>query len=96
MRAPSLAELKTHLRIEHDDEDAYLGMLLHMAKAAAENFCMITFPARKTPEPVWLAMLLHASYYYTHREAANAGAYEHMLRAFRALLWPYRDTGKLV
>ncbi len=93
---PTLEELKIHLRIEHDDEDAYLGVLLRMAKAAVENFCLTNFSANDTPEPVWLAMLLHASYFYTHREAADAGAYEHMTRAFSSLLWPYRDTSKLM
>lgn len=93
---PTLEELKIHLRIEHGDEDAYLAVLLRMAKAAVENYCLCHFPTEDTPEPVWLAMLLHASYFYTHREAAEAGAYEHMHRAFCSLLWPYRDTNRLV
>lgn len=93
---PTLEELKAHLRIEHSDEDAYLGVLLRMAKAAVENYCLSTFPDANVPEPVWLAVLLHASYFYTHREAADANAYEHMRRAFTSLLWPYRDTSKLV
>ena len=32
-------EVKTHLRIEEDDEDAYIEGLIKQAQAAAENFC---------------------------------------------------------
>lgn len=91
----TLKELKAHLRIEHDDEDCHLKTLLKMAQAAAGDFCKTALPG-KPPEAVRLAVLLYASHFYTHRENSDAGAYDNMLRAFHALLWPHRDTTKLV
>jgi len=84
----TVEELKMHLRIEQAAEDTYLGKLLAMAQAAVEDFCGGTF---ETPaEPVRLAVLLHASHFYSHREASDRVAYLSMVEAFQALLWPYR------
>lgn len=90
----TLAELKAHLRIEQDDEDEYLAMLLTVARATAESFCAAPFEG-DPPEPVRLAVLLHAGHYYTNRENGNAEAFRTMTRAFQSLLWPYRDPEKL-
>ena len=93
----TIQELKTHLRVEHDEEDEYLGMLIKVAGATAMDFCRVEFDENDTtPEPVRLAVLLHASHFYTNRENGQATSYQSMIRAFHALLWPYRDTGKLV
>jgi hypothetical protein len=84
----TVEELKMHLRIEQAAEDVYLGKLLAMAQAAVEDFCGGTF---ETPaEPVRLAVLLHASHFYAHREGAERATYLSMVDAFKALLWPYR------
>ena len=94
----TLEELKAHLRIEHDDEDAYLTSLLAMAKAAAEDFCLRIFAdksTKKLPEAVRLAILLYASHFYTNRENNEMVAYQAMTQAFQAVLWPYRDLKKL-
>ena len=32
-------EVKTHLRIQHDEEDTYLTGLIVQAQAAAEDYC---------------------------------------------------------
>ncbi|MDL2319229.1 head-tail connector protein [Eubacteriales bacterium OttesenSCG-928-A19] len=93
----TLAELKAHLRIEHDEEDTYLDMLLAMAQTAALDFCKLNAVGRcKPPEPMRLAILLYASYFFTNRESGDASAYKTMIQAFHALLWPYRNTEKLV
>ncbi len=84
----TLAELKAHLRIETDEEDGYLESLLRMAEAAAADFCGQPFP--EAPESARLAVLLFASYHYTHRESDDTAAYAAMKAAFQALLWPYR------
>ena len=89
-----LEALKAHLRIEQDAEDTYLQSLLTMAQATAEDFCGRPFP-EETPEPVRLALLLMAGHLYAYREVSDRDAYEAMLRAFHALLWPYRDVSKL-
>ena len=36
-------EVKTHLRIQYDDEDAYLTSLITQAQAAAEDYCRAQF-----------------------------------------------------
>lgn len=93
----TLAELKDHLRIEQDEEDHHLHILLASAKAAAEDFCRVTFDdTEPIPEPVRLAVLLHAGHFYTHRENGQLTSYQSMTRAFHALLWPYRNPDKLV
>ena len=89
----TLAELKAHLRIETDEEDGYLESLLRMAEAAAADFCGQPFP--EAPESARLAVLLFASYHYTHRESDDTAAYAAMKAAFRALLWPYRSPEAL-
>lgn len=84
----TVEELKMHLRIEQAAEDVYLGKLLAMAQAATEDFCKTVFEA--PPEPVRLAVILHASHFYAHREAADRQAYLSMIDVFHMLLWPYR------
>ena len=42
----TLDELKTHLRIQHDEEDGYLTDLIAQAQAAAEDYCRVSFEAR--------------------------------------------------
>ena len=90
----SVKELKAHLRVEHDEEDAYLKMLLQVAQTAAEDFCKTKFSGTG-PKPVRLAVLLHASHFYLYREESNEDAHEAMTQAFHALLWPYRNAEKL-
>ena len=35
----TLDDVKTHLRIQHDEEDDYLESLIAQAQTAAEDFC---------------------------------------------------------
>lgn len=39
----TVAEVKTHLRIEDDDEDDYILTLIQQAQATAENYCRVQF-----------------------------------------------------
>ena len=36
-------EVKTHLRIQHDEEDACIEGLIRQAQAAAEDYCRVSF-----------------------------------------------------
>lgn len=93
----SVAELKTHLRIQHDEEDGYLASLIEQAQAAAEDYCRVSFETAypDVPEPVRLAVMLMASHYYENRENADRQVYGTMRIAFENLLYPYRDAEKL-
>ena len=100
----TVAELKTHLRIQHDEEDAYIESLLLQAQAAAENYCRVTFEAETqedeetthaAPEPVRLAVMLMASFYYENRDIPDMTTYKAMRMAFDNLLYPYRDPEKM-
>ena len=87
-------EVKTHLRIEDDDEDDYLAGLIAQAQAVAEDFCRSEFedPA---PEPVRLAVMLMVSHYYENRDNPDRAVYGTMRIAFENLLYPYRDPDKM-
>lgn len=91
----SVEQLKTHLRIQHDDEDEYLASLIEQAQGAASDFCLTDFDD-PVPHPVRLAVTLMASHYYESRDEADRFAYRAMRQAFEALLWPHRDMTKLV
>ena len=91
----SLEEAKTHLRIEHDEEDAYLTGLILQAQAAAEDYCRAQFSEEDPPEPVRLAILLMASFYYENRDIPDMTTYKAMRMAFDSLLYPYRDPEKM-
>ena len=87
-------EVKTHLRIQYDEEDAYLENLILQAQATAEDFCRASFED-DAPEPVRLAVLLMVSFYHENRDNPDQQAYAAMRTAFENLLYPYRDTDKM-
>ncbi|MDO4548829.1 MAG: head-tail connector protein [Clostridia bacterium] len=90
----SVPELKTHLRIQHNDEDEYINTLIAQAQAAAEDFCRVLFE-NNAPEPVRLAVMLMASHYYENRDSPDKEAYLTMRMGFENLLYPYRDVAKM-
>ena len=85
----TIPELKAHLRIQQEEEDALLASLLAQAQAAAEEFCRVTF-TENAPQTARLAVLLMASYFYECRDLSEKGGYNVMTAAFRALLYPHR------
>ena len=89
-------EVKTHLRIEDDDENEYIEGLIRKAQAAAEDFCRATFESPPdAPEPVRLAVLLMVSHYFENRDNPERSVYGTMRIAFENLLYPYRDPEKM-
>lgn len=90
----TVPEVKTHLRIEDDDEDAYIGTLIAQAQAAAEDFCRVEF-GNTAAEPVRLAVMLMVSHYYENRDNPDRTMYGTMRMAFEDLLYPYRDPDKM-
>ena len=86
----TLEELKAHLRVLTDDEDTLLSSLLAQAQAAAEDYCRAKWTAEDAPETVRLAVLLMASHFYEYRDSSDRNAYNTMMHAFHALLYPNR------
>ncbi len=87
-------EVKTHLRIQHDEEDGYLESLIRQAQATAVDYCRVQF-SEPAPEPVRLAVLLFVSHYYENRDNPDRVMYATMRIAFENLLYPYRDPVKM-
>ena len=87
-------EVKTHLRIQHDEEDEYIGSLIAQVQAAAEDYCRVQF-SDPAPEPVRLAVLLMVSHFYENRDNPDRQVYLTMRMAFQNLLYPYRDPNKM-
>ena len=90
----TVQEAKTHLRVDHDEEDSTFESLIAQAQAAAEDFCRVAF-SEPAPEPVRLAVLLMVSHYYENRDNPDRAVYGTMRIAFENLLYPYRDLDKM-
>ena len=90
----TIEEVKVHLRIEDDAEDAFLEGLIRQAQAVAEDFCRVQF-SDAAPEPVRLACMLFVSHYYENRDNPDRTIYGTMRIAFENLLYPYRDPDKM-
>jgi uncharacterized phage protein (predicted DNA packaging) len=89
----TIAEVKAHLRIQHDDEDEYLSSLIAQAQSVAEDYCRVTLPD-DAPPAVRLALLLMISHYYENRDNPDKHVYLAMRTAFENLLYPHRDVTK--
>lgn len=87
-------EVRTHLRLEYGEEDAYLEGLIKQAQTVAEDYCRVQF-SEPAPEPVRLAILLFVSHYYENRDVPDRTVYGTMRIAFENLLYPYRDPQKM-
>lgn len=99
----SVDEVKTHLRIQHDEEDTYIESLIRQAQTAAEDYCRVSFeqgPDEQgripdAPEPVRLAVILMTSFFYENRDIPDMTTYKAARMAFNSLLYPYRDPQKM-
>ena len=86
----TIPEVKSHLRIQHEDEDAFIGSLIEQAQSAAEDFCRVSFSDGVSPS-VRLAVLLMISHYFENRDNPDKQVYLAMRMAFENLLYPHRD-----
>ena len=84
-------EVKTHLRIDHDDEDTLIEGLIAQAQAVAEDYCRVSF-GDEAAEPVRLAVMLMVSHYYENRDNPDKQVYITMRMAFENLLYPHRNA----
>lgn len=90
----SLSTIKTHLRIDHDDEDEYLEDLVQAATEATADYLNWTSAEilATTPAPVVSAILLLIADLYENRELqADRQLYSN--DTYERLLAPYRVMG---
>ncbi len=98
----SLALVKNHLEVDHDEDDVLIGLYLAAAEKHVENFigqCLRCFvepcsgveieSGGQLPEPLQAAILLHVGDFYENREANVDGTISPNPTADR-LAWPYR------
>jgi hypothetical protein len=70
---PELADLdtvKAHLRVEHDEEDALIGVYLQAASAHVRRYYRVDDPA---PADLVAAVLLMVGDLYANRETVGPG-----------------------
>ena len=65
----TLDYVKEFLRIDHNEEDGYISVLLLLAKELCENYLRTSLPT-PVPEPVKQAQLLVISHFYENRSGA--------------------------
>lgn len=82
-----LETVKQFLRIDHDDEDSYLNILIILAKEICENYLRAEMPL-EIPESMNQAMLIIIGYFYENREGTKEGIPD----VVYALLLPYREA----
>lgn len=79
----SLDTVKEFLRIDHNEEDGYLSVLLLLAKELCENYLRIS-PLDDEKECIRQAQLLVISHFYEHRDGAPVpSAVYRLLDAYR-------------
>lgn len=86
----TVEQAKAHLRLQHDEEDAFLASLISQAQAVAEDYCRLPFD-ETAPQAVRLAVLLMVSHYYENRDNPDKQTYLTMRMAFENLLYPHRN-----
>ena len=92
----SVEEVKSHLRIENDEEDELIESLIKQAQGAAEDFCRVSFDeSDPVPEAAKLAVLLMVSHYYEERDNPDMTIYHTMREAFENLLYPHREPATM-
>lgn len=103
----TLEQAKTHLRVEHDDEDDYILSLISAAREYAENFTGRLLaervyddgeeaPEGETVEPATRgekhAMLLLVGHWYAHRESVSSATMTDVPQSALDLLWFNRSV----
>ena len=80
----------SRLRLSSPGGRLWLTVCRRQAQAAAEDYCRAKWTAEDAPETVRLAVLLMASHFYEFRDSSDRNAYNTMMHAFHALLYPNR------
>lgn len=81
----SLADIKTYLRIDGEEEDTLLATLLSVAIEHCENYLYAPLPS-ELPAPIKQALLILVAHFYEQRVG------EDIPKVVYALLTPYRES----
>lgn len=87
--------MKTHLKIETDEDEAFVMTLISEVSQAARDFCRTEFDEDSVPGPVSLGVRLKVAFFYENRDISDRQAYLATDTAWQALLYPYRDLDKM-
>lgn len=87
--------MKTHLKIETDEDEAFVMTLISEVSQAARDFCRTEFDEDSVPGPVSLGIRLKVAFFYENRDIPDRQAYLATDTAWQALLYPYRDPDKM-
>ena len=85
----TLADVKLHCRIDHDDEDSLLGALIATATTAVADYMNVTSVDDTAAAPVKSAALLLVGTLYEQRESQGDRQF-YKNPTFENLLNPYR------
>ena len=94
----TLAEVKTHLKVEYDTEDTYIATLIEVAEQAISNelCCDLSVYANHNalPAPVHHAVMIMAGDLYNNRESVAPASLHEVPRSIGYLLQPYKKYNR--
>lgn len=93
--AVTLPLAKSHMRIEYDDEDAYIGLLINVATDYVSSITGIENDEH-APKTYDLVCLLLISHWFANRESVSIGSYIALPHAFDMLLQSLRGGHALI
>lgn len=84
-----------HLKIETEEDEAFVMTLISEVSQAARDFCWTEFDMDSVPAPVSLAVRLKVAFFYENRDIPDRQAYLATDTAWKALLYPYKDFDQM-
>lgn len=93
MSVINLADMKVHLRVSWDSEDAYVQSLIDAAESYIDSIGVdLTNPDEAPADAVLHAIKLLVGHWYNNREAASATPPAAIAFGVDTLLAPYRQV----
>ncbi|TRB11759.1 phage gp6-like head-tail connector protein [Agrobacterium tumefaciens] len=90
MAAVTLAEVKTHVRVDYDSDDAYLTGLTNAAESYLSSIGVTA--DKLTEDSVKHAALLLVGHWFAYREAAAERVPQAIAFGVNALVAPFREV----
>lgn len=87
--------MKTHLKIETEEDEAFVMTLISEVSQAARDYCWTEFDIDSVPAPVSLGIRLKVAFFYENRDIPDRQTYLANDMAWKAMLYPYRDLDKM-